>query len=47
MGPIPAKDEFGVDDVKQLVTYEREKRIGPVLRAAADLGALDNLGRCV
>ena len=47
MGPIPAEDDFSVADVKQLIAYEWEKRIMPVLEAADDLGALDKLGRYV
>ncbi|RPB23625.1 hypothetical protein L211DRAFT_786381 [Terfezia boudieri ATCC MYA-4762] len=43
VGPIPAKDDFSAADVKQLFMYEWEKRIMPVLEAADDLGALDNL----
>ena len=40
VGPIPRKDEFDFESVKQLVEYEREKRVGPVLQAAEDLGLL-------
>lgn len=43
MGPVPAMDEFNADDVKQLVEYERGRRIRPVLEAAAELHALDNI----
>ena len=47
VGPIPSSDVFDIDDVKQLIDYERSRRIGPVLQAAADVGALHMMDRQV
>lgn len=47
VGPIPSSDVFDIEDIKQLIDYERSRRIGPVLQAAADVGALHMMDRHV
>lgn len=43
VGPIPKEDEFTEEDVKQLLEYEKEKRIDSVLQAADELEILAKL----
>ena len=38
IGPIPAIPEFDLQDLDQLVAYERSKRITPTFKALEDLG---------
>ncbi|KAF8477194.1 UDP-glucose:Glycoprotein glucosyltransferase-domain-containing protein [Kalaharituber pfeilii] len=42
-GPISVEDDFDVDDVKQLLDFERERRIRPALQAVEDLRGLDQI----
>ncbi|KAA8909802.1 UDP-glucose:Glyco protein glucosyltransferase-domain-containing protein [Sphaerosporella brunnea] len=43
IGPIAREEEFLVEDFKQLLDYEHEKRIKPVLLAANELGIISKL----
>ena len=43
VGPIPSDTTFDADDIAQLVTYERAKRINPVLEALQELDLLSLL----
>lgn len=43
VGPIPASEDFVTEDLKQLLEYERSRRIEPVLTAADGLGMLEKL----
>lgn len=47
VGPIPSSDMFDMEDVKQLIHYERSRRIRPVLQAAADMDMLQLMDRRV
>lgn len=43
VGPIPLSENFVIEDFKQLLEYERSRRIEPVLTAADALGVLEKL----
>lgn len=43
VGPIPISEDFVTEDFKQLLEYERSRRIEPVLAAADALGVLEKL----
>lgn len=43
VGPIPISEDFVTEDFKQLLEYERSRRIEPVLAAANALGVLEKL----
>ena len=43
VGPIPQAEPFGVDDLNQLLSYERTKRLSPAYTALAALGLEDRM----
>lgn len=43
VGPIPADEDFSVDDFELLLDHEQKRSILPALKAAEDIGVLDNL----
>jgi UDP-glucose:glycoprotein glucosyltransferase len=47
VGPISQKDEFVMADFVQLLQYEHDKRIKPVIQAATELGVLGKVHKYV
>lgn len=43
VGPIPDHSEFDLEDLDQLLAYERSKRITPAFKAIEDLGLSDRV----